>query len=277
MKENVKILFGQKLSKLIEARGLTRAEFARKIGHERSLVSMWCNGKSYPKFQIMKKIADVFEISYEELVKIDEEHLAIEEKIKVLEDWIAENKDFEQKFNLEEIVDGTEGKKRTEYVEDLILEYRKMKLKWQAAEQVHRYDTEMIDRVKGESVELSKELRKVKEMLFISIADRVNEAFKQKEQNEEDLEALYDGCQLETMALKRQLKIKDKYLENMWFIASDYDGYETPESLKSLIDELMTMCRRASKNDDKWAAFQGGNGKYFNILYEEVPAPKEEE
>lgn len=237
MKENVKILFGQKLSKLIEAKGLTRAEFARKIGHERSVVSMWCNGKSYPKFQIMKKIADVFEISYEELVEIDEEHLAIEEKIKVLEDWIAENKDFEQKFNLEEIVDGTEGKKRAEYVEDLILEYRKMKLKWQAAEQVHRYDTEMIDRVKGENVDLNKRLR--------------------------------IAC--------RQTDIKDRYCDLIWCLGVDYDGYETPEGLKSLIDELVALAKRAVKNDDKYAMYEGCGDKYYNILNEEVPAPKEEE
>lgn len=237
MKENVKILFGQKLSKLIETKGLTRAEFARKIGHERSVVSMWCNGKSYPKFQIMKKIADVFEISYEELVEIDEEYLAIEEKIKVLEDWIAENKEFEQKFNLEELVDGTEGKKRAEYVEDLILEYRKMKLKWQAAEQVHRYDVEMIDRVKGENVDLNKRLR--------------------------------IAC--------RQTDIKDKYLELMWFHGVDYDGYEDAENLKDVIDYLLKLVKLAGKNDDKYAVYWGANDKYFNILYEEVPAPKEEE
>ena len=45
--------------------------------------------------------------------------------------------------------------------------------------------------------ELNKEIEKYKEMYAVSIADRVNNAFKQEHKNNEDLEMLYKGCQIE--------------------------------------------------------------------------------
>ena len=77
--------------------------------------------------------------------------------------------------------------------------------------------------------------------------------------------------------LERKIEIKDKYLELMWFLGVDYDGYDTAEGLKSLIDELMDLCKKAGKNDDKWAAYEGGDDKFYNILYEEVEKPEEDE
>ena len=70
--------------------------------------------------------------------------------------------------------------------------------------------------------------------------------------------------------LKRQIEIKDSYLSLMWDLGVDYDGWDTVDSLKSLIDDLVDYAKKAVKNDDKYAVYQGGNGKYFNILREEV-------
>lgn len=77
--------------------------------------------------------------------------------------------------------------------------------------------------------------------------------------------------------LERQIDIKDRYCDMIWCLGVDYDGYETPEGLKSLIDELVALAKRAVKNDDKYAMYEGCGDKYYNILNEEVPAPKEEE
>lgn len=99
-----------------------------------------------------------------------------------------------------------------------------------ALQKEHEHDVKMIDEVKGEAVKLYKEIDK----------------------------------------LKRQIEIKDKYLELMWFLGADYDGWDTADGLKSLIDNLMNLVKKAGNNDDKYAAYEGGNGKYFNILYEEV-------
>lgn len=77
--------------------------------------------------------------------------------------------------------------------------------------------------------------------------------------------------------LERQIKIKDEYLKLMWFIGADYDGYETPDGLKSVIDNLMDLCQKAGNNNDTYAIYEGCGDKYYNILNEEVPKPKEEE
>lgn len=37
----------------------------------------------------------------------------------------------------------------------------------------------------------------------------------------------------------------DEWLELIWQIAFDYDGYETVESLKKLIDEIVKMSQKA--------------------------------
>ena len=77
--------------------------------------------------------------------------------------------------------------------------------------------------------------------------------------------------------LERRINIKDAYCNLIYMIGVDYDGYETPDGLKSLIDELVALAKRAVKNDDKYAMYEGCGDKYYNILNEEVPAPKEEE
>lgn len=90
---------------------------------------------------------------------------------------------------------------------------------------------------------------------------------------EKDVEKIIE----ENKTLKRQTDIKNAYCNLIWCLGVDYDGYETPEGLKSLIDELITLAKRAIKNDDKYAMYEGCGDKYYNILNEEVPAPKEEE
>lgn len=52
--------------------------------------------------------------------------------------------------------------------------------------------------------------------------------------------------------LKRQIKIKDEYFHLIWMIGCDYDGYETPRGLKSIIDELVEYANYGAKNDDKY-------------------------
>ena len=73
------------------------------------------------------------------------------------------------------------------------------------------------------------------------------------------------------MNLKRQLQIKDEYLDLIIALGFDYDGFNTVESLKELIDELVDYARKAKICDDKSVIYGGGNlGKPKNILLEEV-------
>lgn len=114
---------------------------------------------------------------------------------------------------------------------DIVLRLiQKQQAEINAVQMEHNHDVKMIDEVKGEAVRLYKEIDK----------------------------------------LKRQIQIKDKYLELMWFLGADYDGWNTVDGLMSLIDNIMDYVKKAGKNDDKYAVCEGGNGKYFNILCEEV-------
>ena len=81
------------------------------------------------------------------------------------------------------------------------------------------------------------EIDKYKEMYAVSVADRVNSAFKQEHKNNEDLEMLYKGCQIE-------LEEKEKYinkLENKLMYALSPTSHElalnTHENFKAIIRE----------------------------------------
>lgn len=66
--------------------------------------------------------------------------------------------------------------------------------------------------------------------------------------------------------LKRQIEIKNNYLELIYDIGYDYDGCNSVKSLKELIDELIDLAAKGIKNDDKSEMYMGGK----NILFEQV-------
>ena len=78
----------------------------------------------------------------------------------------------------------------------------------------------------------------------------------------------------EIKALERQIKIKDAYCNMIYMLGVDYDGFNTVESLKSLIDELVNCAKRAYRSDDKYVVGESFGGKCYNILYEEVEKPE---
>ena len=79
--------------------------------------------------------------------------------------------------------------------------------------------------------------------------------------------------------MERQIQIMEKYFELIIDLGCDYDGFNTTESLKSLIDEL---CRYASlgrvANDTEviYSTLEdkSGNGEVFNILHEKINIDK---
>ena len=85
------------------------------------------------------------------------------------------------------------------------------------------------------------EIDKYKEIYAVSIADRVNSAFKQEHENNEDLEMLYKGCQIE---LEKKDKIIDLMAEQIkkdtdWFYG-EFDNYtieEIKECFKKKVEE----------------------------------------
>jgi len=74
----------------------------------------------------------------------------------------------------------------------------------------------------------------------------------------------------ENEKLKRQIKIKNEYLQLIHDIGFDYDGMNTVKGLESVIDDLVDLAIKAIKNDDKCVMYEDFDDKYFNILYEEI-------
>lgn len=72
------------------------------------------------------------------------------------------------------------------------------------------------------------------------------------------------------MDLERQVKIKDKYCQLIIDLGFDYDGFNTVDSLKSLIDELVSYAQRAIECDDKGTIYVNGEGEHNNILGETI-------
>lgn len=73
------------------------------------------------------------------------------------------------------------------------------------------------------------------------------------------------------MKLKRQLKIKNEYLDLIIGLGFDYDGLNSVESLKRLIDQLVDYAKKAKVCDDKSIIYGGENlGEPRNILLEKM-------
>ena len=72
------------------------------------------------------------------------------------------------------------------------------------------------------------------------------------------------------MDLERQVKIKDEWCQLIIDLGFDYDGCNTVESLKDLIDELVDYARKAIICDDVSVAYVGADDKKSNILFENI-------
>lgn len=75
------------------------------------------------------------------------------------------------------------------------------------------------------------------------------------------------------MELQRQIDIKNAYLQMIVDLAFDYDGYESTENLKGLIDELSHYAKLALENNDKksiYTSYSNGVKINSNILMEDL-------
>ena len=90
---------GKKIAKLRKQRDWTQDQFAGKVGVHGRHISRWETDKSNPSIKTIKKIAGVFGISTEELIKEDgdepvlqEQDRALIKQIKLLEDLNEDDK-----------------------------------------------------------------------------------------------------------------------------------------------------------------------------------------
>ena len=68
--------FGQTFVAMREARCWTQQDFADRIGKTRAAVSQWELDVRKPSYKTLKRIAEIFEVSFDDL--IDEKHKTLE-------------------------------------------------------------------------------------------------------------------------------------------------------------------------------------------------------
>ena len=71
------------------------------------------------------------------------------------------------------------------------------------------------------------------------------------------------------MNIERENKIMKKYLQIIYDLGYDYDGCNTVEGLKGLIDELCRLAQLGRDIDDKTTIYSNED-KHYNILGEEI-------
>ena len=60
--------FGNFIYTLRVEKGLTQSEVAQRLGVSAAAVSKWENGSTKPRYELLLKLAEIFEVSSEELV-----------------------------------------------------------------------------------------------------------------------------------------------------------------------------------------------------------------
>lgn len=70
--------------------------------------------------------------------------------------------------------------------------------------------------------------------------------------------------------IKREIDIKNAYMRMIVDLGIDYDGCNTIDSLKGLIDELIRLARLGIESNDKECIYTTGGGEKLNILLEEL-------
>ena len=111
-----------------------------------------------------------------------------------------------------------------------------------ALQMEHNHDVKMIDEVKGEAVRLYKEIDRYKKMLAEYTAHTVCSDWKQMHKQNEDLEMLYKGCQIE-------LEEKDKIIDEMAKHIKTTAIYECPS--KDCEDDGSITCEDCIKEHFK--------------------------
>ena len=111
------------------------------------------------------------------------------EEIEILKKWIKDNREFEKEFNLEEIVDGTQGKKRIDAIENILNRLKEL-------EKIEKAHCEL-------NGELRKELQ-LKDKIVMDIVKRLDNDIKNITETKADgYTDDYRRCRLKAYRTKR--------------------------------------------------------------------------
>ncbi|MBR5060350.1 MAG: helix-turn-helix domain-containing protein [Clostridia bacterium] len=74
-------MLGDKIKMLRKKRKMSQNELAEKLYVSRALVTKWELGKRYPQRDVLEKMAGIFDMSYEDLIKDDRNDLDAREEL----------------------------------------------------------------------------------------------------------------------------------------------------------------------------------------------------
>ena len=86
------VKMGEFISILRKEKGLTQTELAEKLNISNRTVSKWENGDGYPDITILPELADIFEVSVDELLSGERKTVEISETPIIFEGVFTENK-----------------------------------------------------------------------------------------------------------------------------------------------------------------------------------------
>lgn len=69
-----KRIFGQNLTRILDANNITQLELSQKMNVAPSSVSSWCNGDKMPRMDKIEWLVDFFHITKSELLELKSEH-----------------------------------------------------------------------------------------------------------------------------------------------------------------------------------------------------------
>ncbi len=69
--EEIKTIIAKNIANLRQARGITQLELAEKLNYTDKAVSKWERGESIPDVTVLLRLADIFEVSLDTLVRAD--------------------------------------------------------------------------------------------------------------------------------------------------------------------------------------------------------------
>lgn len=70
---DARMVFKENLQRILSEKHIDQTELAHKLGRAKSIVSDWYNGKKYPRVDAMQQIANVCEVTVEELISRPED------------------------------------------------------------------------------------------------------------------------------------------------------------------------------------------------------------
>ncbi len=119
--KDISSIFTSNLKKLLSENNMTYKELSEKLGVKSSSISMWMTGNSLPRMGLLDKLADLFNVSVEDLITNKEENESYylnEETVKLAQEMF-EDKDMRSLFDMKRNMPPERFKAHIEFMKKL--------------------------------------------------------------------------------------------------------------------------------------------------------------